>query len=93
MKESLEERGRVLLLKKLSFHKKLYKRQSTYQVWQEGGHAKQIDSAKKMISCLEYIHYNPVKAGVVDVAEHWRYSSARNYKSLSGLIKVSIYEG
>jgi len=28
---------------------------------------------------IEYVHNNPVKRGYVDVPEHWRYSSARNY--------------
>ncbi|MCR9132444.1 MAG: transposase [bacterium] len=93
MINSLEQRRRTLLLKKLRFHKKLHKRQSKYQVWEEGGYPKQIDSAKKMISCLDYIHYNPVKAGFVDTPEHWRYSSARNYNSMNGLITVSKYVG
>jgi hypothetical protein len=26
-----------------------------------------------------YIHDNPVKRGYVDLSEHWRYSSYRNY--------------
>ncbi|MFQ5798637.1 MAG: transposase [Bacteroidota bacterium] len=28
---------------------------------------------------LEYIHFNPVKAGLVENPEHYKYSSARNY--------------
>ncbi len=76
--ESLEERNRLHYLKKLRFHKKEHKHQSTYQVWQEGSHPKQLDSVEKLISCLEYIHNNPVKAGFIDDVIHWRYSSARN---------------
>ena len=37
---------------------------------------------------LEYMHNNPVKRGYVDEAVHWRYSSARNYAGLRGLIDV-----
>jgi hypothetical protein len=37
---------------------------------------------------LEYIHQNLVKRGYVDCAEHWRYSSARNYAGEAGLIEV-----
>ncbi len=88
---SLEERDRTLILEKLKFHKKLHKHQSTHQVWQEGVHAKQIDSDEKMSSVLEYIHFNPVKAGYVDVPEHWRYSSARNYMGRDGLIPVRLF--
>jgi hypothetical protein len=36
----------------------------------------------------EYIHQNPVKRGYVDDPVHWRYSSARNYAGLPGLIPV-----
>jgi len=37
---------------------------------------------------LDYMHLNPVKRGYVDKAEHWRYSSARNYIDEPGLIEV-----
>ncbi|HEV7999545.1 MAG TPA: hypothetical protein VGP63_06685 [Planctomycetaceae bacterium] len=37
---------------------------------------------------LEYIHNNPVARGYVDDPLHWRYSSARNYAGLPGLIEV-----
>jgi len=33
---------------------------------------------------LEYIHYNPVRIGLVDRPEDWRYSSARNYLGRMG---------
>jgi hypothetical protein len=56
--------------------------QSEYQCWQEGSHPIQIDSDKKMTSCLDYIHYNPVKAGFVLKPEDWRYSSIFNYLKL-----------
>ncbi|MBO6524825.1 MAG: transposase [Balneolaceae bacterium] len=91
--QSLEERERLLLLKRLRFNKKKHKIQSEYQVWQEGVHPKQIDSTKKMISCLEYIHYNPVKVGYIDDPVHWRYSSARKYQNLPGLIGITIFDG
>jgi putative transposase len=37
---------------------------------------------------IEYIHINPVKRGFVDDPTHWRYSSARNYAGLPGLMPV-----
>ena len=37
---------------------------------------------------LNYIHHNPVKRGYVDRAEHWRYSSGRDYAGQPGLIEV-----
>jgi hypothetical protein len=32
-----------------------------------------------LITILDYIHYNPVKEGLVMNPEDYRYSSARNY--------------
>jgi len=88
---SLQNRGRTLILEKLRFHKKLHKHQSIHQVWQEGVHAQQIDNDVKMSQVLEYIHFNPVKAGYVDDPVHWRYSSAGNYMGMDGLIPVSLF--
>ena len=41
-----------------------------------------------LVQKLEYIHGNPVRRGYVDDPVHWRYSSARNYAGLEGLIEV-----
>jgi putative transposase len=32
--------------------------------------------------CFEYIHMNPVKAGLVSSPEEWAFSSAKDYKGL-----------
>ncbi|WP_174270025.1 hypothetical protein [Solitalea canadensis] len=41
---------------------------------------------------LDYLHNNPVTAGIVDEPEHYRYSSARNYAGQPGLIEVEFLE-
>lgn len=89
--DSLEKRGRTLILDKLRFAKKLHKKQSKYQVWQEGVHPKQIDSDVMMEKVLDYIHFNPVKAGFVNNPEHWRYSSAIDYAGKEGLVSVTLF--
>ncbi len=50
-----------------------------YRVWQEGFHPEAIHSAGFARQKFEYVHNNPVRKGLVDAPEHWRYSSARNY--------------
>jgi putative transposase len=77
-----------VLLRQLRAHKLRYKTKSDYQVWQEGSKPKQIGSDEMMLQKLEYVHNNPVKRGYVDDPVHWRYSSARNYAGLPGLIEV-----
>ena len=76
-------------MKELAFYKIKHKVDSQYQFWQEGTHPKQILNEEMMRQKLDYIHYNPVKRGYVDLPEHWRYSSARNYAGQTGLIEIS----
>jgi putative transposase len=86
--ELLEQRSASDLLRQLRAHKLLYKTQSDYQVWQEGSHPQQIQSDEMMLQKLEYMHNNPIARGYVDDGVHWRYSSARNYAGLPGMIDV-----
>jgi hypothetical protein len=58
------------------------------QIWQEGVHPQLIQNEIMMRQKVEYIHNNPVKRGYVDDPLHWRYSSARNYAGLPGLLEV-----
>ncbi len=40
---------------------------------------------------INYIHENPVRAGWVEKAEDYLYSSARNYIGLKGLLEIDIF--
>jgi putative transposase len=52
---------------------------STYQVWQEGSHSEAIFTEKFAQQKLDYIHLNPIRAGLVHTADQWPFSSARAY--------------
>jgi hypothetical protein len=41
-----------------------------------------------MWSKLDYIHLNPVRAGIVEKASHYIYSSASNYVNDCGLLTI-----
>jgi REP element-mobilizing transposase RayT len=84
----LEEINAERLLKQMAFFRKEHKRDRDYQCWEEGSHPQLVDNEDILRQKLEYIHQNPVKRGYVDKAEDWRYSSARNYAGLPGLIPV-----
>jgi REP element-mobilizing transposase RayT len=84
----LESAKATTILDQLAFRKAKYKHDRDYQFWQEGSHPQQIGNAEIMRQKVEYIHYNPVKRGFVDEPTHWRYSSARNYAGLPGLIEI-----
>jgi REP element-mobilizing transposase RayT len=87
----LQEKNVKTILDQLSFYKKAHKVDATYQLWQEGYSPKLIADDKMMIDRINYIHNNPVKRGYVDEAKHWRYSSARDYEDIKGLINVDIF--
>jgi len=76
------------ILEQLAFYKKAHKKDREYQLWQEGIQPKQIISHKMMKEKIEYIHNNPVKRGYIDNPIHWRYSSARDYEGIKGLIDI-----
>jgi REP element-mobilizing transposase RayT len=59
------------------YYRKKFK-STTYQVWQEGFHPQLISSDKMLAQKVEYLHYNPVKRGLVNNPEDWKYSSANN---------------
>ncbi len=48
-------------------------------VWQPRYHKFIVHSESKMRQKLDYMHGNPVKAGLVGTAEEWKYSSAGYY--------------
>ena len=76
-------------LSKLRFAKLPHKKQSTYQVWQEGSHPEAIQSSKMMRQKINYIHLNPVRAGYVEDALDWKYSSVSNYELGYGVLEVT----
>lgn len=87
--DHLKECHAERLLQQLAFFRKEYKREDRdYQCWEEGSHPQLIENEQVLRQKLDYIHQNPVKRGYVDEAEHWRYSSARDYAGSVGLIPV-----
>ena len=47
--------------------------------WQPKSYVFHVHSERKLLPKLDYMHMNPVKAGLVKCAEDWRWSSARWY--------------
>ncbi|MBN2249989.1 MAG: transposase, partial [Campylobacterales bacterium] len=78
----------TMILEQLRFYKKAHKKDREYQLWQEGIKPKLIQSENMMLRYIDYIHNNPLKRGFVDEAKHWRYSSARDYEGVNGLLEI-----
>ena len=50
-------------------------------------YGRQVNSPK-LITRIQYIHMNPVRAGLVANAEDYLYSSAHNYAGLHPLLQI-----
>ena len=67
-------------------------RNKNYQFWQQGNHAEEIYTLPFLWDKLNYILLNPVRAGLVDKAQDFIYSSASNYVNGKGLIEIELAE-
>lgn len=76
----------LLMIFKYSANK--HKRNSEYQFWTHENHAEEIYSNKFIEQKLNYIHNNPVRAGIVEKPKDYLYSSARNYSDLVSVLDV-----
>lgn len=82
------ESRREWMLERFKLATQSHSRNKNYQFWQYGNHPEEIYTNKFMWSKLDYIHLNPVRAGLVEKASHFIYSSASNYVNDSGLIEI-----
>ena len=60
-----------------------------WQFWQQHNKPLEITSQEMFDEKLAYIHQNPVQAGFVTKEEDWKYSSARDFCGMKGLIELS----
>ena len=65
-----------------------HKRNTCYQIWTHDNHAEEVYSPAFTKSKINYIHKNPVKAGMVGRPEEYLFSSARDYAGDQGPVKV-----
>jgi hypothetical protein len=72
------------------YHAKFNKRVKDKQFWTHENHAVELTSNEMIDSKFNYIHENPVRAGWVENAEDYLYSSARNYAGLNNLLEIEM---
>lgn len=63
-----------------------------FQLWQQDNHPVELTNDTITHQKLDYIHYNPVRAGFVEKPEDFLYSSARDYYGGKGLIDVTLLD-
>jgi len=70
----------------------LLKKDENILFWQDGYHAEEITGIDFFNTKQDYIHYNPVKAGIVEKEEEYLYSSCGQiYGIRAGLLELSEY--
>ena len=81
------------LLSEMAFAARKHKRNSNYQFWTHENHAVELSTNEMLDQRLKYLHQNPVVAGLVENAEDYLYSSARNYcENMNCLMEVDLLE-
>ncbi|MGD1839598.1 MAG: transposase [Thermonemataceae bacterium] len=61
-----------------------------FQFWLQHNHPIELNSNEKLKQRVDYIHQNPVEAGFVEEAQHWKYSSAMDYCGEKGMIDLYL---
>ncbi len=57
------------------------KGQKKYQIWERNPLSVDLWTKEVFIQKLEYVHYNPVAAGLCTYPEEYKYSSAKFYEA------------
>lgn len=52
-----------------------------HRIWAVGFHPIGIENEKMLVQKINYIHENPVKAGLTDNPLNWKYSSAKSWET------------
>jgi putative transposase len=58
------------------------KNNTRFQFWQQNNQPIELGTDEKVYKISDYIHENPVKAGIVCSPEDYLYSSAMNYANM-----------
>ena len=78
------------MLKRFEFAARSNVRNSIHQFWTHENYAVELFTPDFTEQKIQYIHKNPVRAGIVEKEEDYIYSSARNYASLWSLIEIDF---
>ena len=63
---------------------------TNFKIWTNDNHPEEIYSQYFLQQKINYIHENPVRAGITKLPEEYLYSSALNYAGKKGLIDIDF---
>jgi REP element-mobilizing transposase RayT len=90
IQDNIQESRKDWIIDRCRFQAFNDKKVSIAKFWQEDNYIEQIYSYTFFKQKLDYIHMNPVRQEIVERAEDYLYSSARNYAGISGVIDVIV---
>ncbi len=67
-------------------------RRSRGMLWQKGFFDRFMRTPQEFYETLDYIHQNPVRKGIAERAEDWRWSSASAYAGVECIIPVDFID-
>ncbi|MFD1553808.1 transposase [Putridiphycobacter roseus] len=79
--KNINESRREWMLKKFAYEANRSGRTSHYKLWQDGFHPVILDTNEKIVQRVNYIHKNPVKAGIVRQERDYLNSSYLAYEN------------
>jgi len=86
--ESLQE----WMLRLFKYYAKYIKNNKRYQFWKRDNRPIELSTPKWINQKLDYIHNNPVNAGLVNAPEDYVYSIASNYYTGERVLKVELLD-
>jgi len=88
IENNLTESRREWMMHQFKHYALRHARNEKYQLWQHDNHFIELSSPGFMQQKIDYIHQNPIRAGIVYKAEDYVYSSASNYAEIDKIIDV-----
>ena len=88
--QDFPESRREWLLNTFEFEAKKNGKNKLFKLWQNRNHPVELLSSKFLMQKLDYIHNNPVEAGIVKGPHEYIYSSAGDYAGNIGLVDVDL---
>jgi len=87
--QTIPESRSTWMLNQFSYNARQHSRNKTFQVWTHKNHAIYLYGPKFIREKVDYLHNNPVRAGIVERAEDYIYSSARYFAGMDCLLEIS----
>jgi putative transposase len=93
IKESSTESRKEWMLYLFAKAGKQNSNNTNYQFWRQDNHPIELDFHSNMFEQkLNYLHENPVEAGLVKKASDYLYSSAIDYEEGKGLLEIDVLQ-